>query len=407
MWLSDLNARINARAAPDSILGVETADARAHGSRALVWVWLVWLVWLFGPPLFGMDKYYPHWLWPTVVSVPVFLFVYVRAHLRPRRELVWYALAVAAVALIVTPFNAYAGTYVIYACALAADMGQPRRAFQLMLAMLMAFSIEWIVFGIPWQYLANFWVLSLIIGGLGIYGCLQRRRRAELRLTHDEIRRLAASAERERIGRDLHDLLGHTLSLVALKSELAGRLIERDPRAAQREIAEVEHVAREALSQVRSAVSGIRAAALVSELASAHLLLETAGVHMDYRREVENLPADVETCLALALREAVTNIERHARAVNVEVAVTRDAHRVLMRIRDDGRGGVDRHGNGLTGMRERVQALGGTLGIDSPRGRGTTIDVSVPLPPADRPVPRDVPAMVPSAALAGRAGGSA
>jgi two-component system sensor histidine kinase DesK len=373
---------LNARAAPDSILGVETADARPHGGRIFPWIWLIWLVWLFGPLIFGQARYFPHWLWPTVLTLPVFVALYVAAHLCARSHVVWYALAIAAVGLAVVPFNAYAGTYVIYACAVAAEWSHPRRSFGLMLAIMVALGIVWLAFGIPWQYLANFWVLCLVIGGMGIYGCLQRQRRADLRLSQEEVRRLAASAERERIGRDLHDLLGHTLSMVALKSELAGRLIERDPRAACREMADVERVARDALSQVRSAVSGIRAAALASELASANLLLAAAGVQMEYWCNECELPVDVETCLALVLREAVTNIQRHARANRVEVTVAAGVERVVMRIRDDGRGGVDARGNGLTGMRERIAARGGELAIESPRGRGTTIEVSLPLPVA-------------------------
>ncbi|HEX7370735.1 MAG TPA: sensor histidine kinase [Rhodanobacteraceae bacterium] len=381
MRLIDINARIAAKAAPDSILGAEAADARLHGTRAFPWIWLVWLFWLFGPPIFGIAKYYPQWLWPTLASVPVFLVLYVAAHLCRRRHVVWYAMAVTAIALALVPYNPYAGTYLIYACALAADWGTPKRAFSLMLVLMVVFGIEWLALQVPWQYLANFWVLCLIVGGLGIYGSLQRQRRAELRLTHDEIRRLAASAERERIGRDLHDLLGHTLSMVALKSELAGRLIERDPAAAHREMADVERVAREALSQVRSAVSGIRAAAMAAELASARLLLEAAGVQMEYWHDPQELPSDIETCMALVLREAVTNIQRHARANRVEVTVIVGTERVVMRIRDDGRGGVNARGNGLTGMRERIEARGGTLAIESPRGRGTSIEVSLPLLP--------------------------
>jgi two-component system sensor histidine kinase DesK len=230
-------------------------------------------------------------------------------------------------------------------------------------------------------------VLCLIVGGMGIYGSLQRQRRAELRLSHDEIRRLAASAERERIGRDLHDLLGHTLSMVTLKSELAGRLIERDPVAARREIADVERVAREALSQVRSAVSGIRAAAVAAELASARLLLEAAGVQMEYWCGPQELPSNVENCLALVLRESVTNIQRHARANRVEITVLAGPERVVMRVRDDGRGGVNERGNGLSGMRERVAAQGGELKIESPRGRGTSIEVSLPLLAPPNPMP--------------------
>jgi two-component system sensor histidine kinase DesK len=199
------------------------------------------------------------------------------------------------------------------------------------------------------------------------------------------VRRLAASAERGRIGRDLHELLGQTLSVVALKAEPAGRLVESDPLAARREIADVQRVAREALSQVRSAVSGIRAAALASELASARLLLETAGVRVDYWCDPQPLPSGPESCLALVLREAVTNIQRHARANRVEITVIAGTERVVMRIRDDGRGGVERHGNGLDGMRERIAAEGGELAIDSPRGHGTNIEVWLPLPETKRP----------------------
>jgi two-component system sensor histidine kinase DesK len=347
------------------------------------WVWLVWLVWLFGPAFFfgGKDaEHFSNWLWPTLLSLPVFLVLYVAAHVGPRRHAVWYALAIAVVGMLVTPFNPFAQTYLIYACAVAASWSTPKKSGGLVLALLVAYSVQWFWLDFNWQSLVNVWILCPIIAGLVITDRIQRRHRADLRLSMDEVRRLAASTERERIGRDLHDLLGHTLSMVALKSELAGRLIERDPSAARREMADVARVSREALSQVRSAVSGIRAAAMAAELASARLLLEAAGVQMEYWHDPQELPADVETCLALVLREAVTNIQRHARANRVEVTVIAGAERVVMRVRDDGRGGVNERGNGLTGMRERIEARGGTLAIESPRGRGTSIEVALPLP---------------------------
>ena len=190
------------------------------------------------------------------------------------------------------------------------------------------------------------------------------RKRAELKLSHEEVRRLAALAERERIGRDLHDLLGHTLSLVALKSDLAGRLIDRDPQAARNEINEVSRVARDALAQVRRAVTGIRAAGLAAELASARLLLESDGVTLRYDAQEVALPADLETVLALSLREAVTNIQRHARATIAEVALSSTPGHVVLRIRDNGVGSAAVPGNGLGGMRERVESRGGRLRID-------------------------------------------
>ncbi|HEX5961462.1 MAG TPA: sensor histidine kinase [Rhodanobacteraceae bacterium] len=370
------------KVASDSNLRAAAAEGRG-AARFEPWIWLVWLVWLFGPALFPV-KGFEHWLLATAASLPVFLGLFFAAHACPRRHIPWYALAVAALSMVMTPFNPFAQTYLIYACAVAASWDSPHKSGGLVLAILIAYSAEWLWLHLGWQSLVNVWIISPIVAALIVTERIQRQRRAELRLSQDEVRRLAASAERERIGRDLHDLLGHTLSMVALKSELAGRLVERDPRAARREIADVERVAREALSQVRSAVSGMRAAALASELASARLLLEAAGVQMEYWRDPRELPAEVESCLALVLREAVTNIQRHARANRVEVSVIAGAEQVVMRIRDDGHGGVNERGNGLTGMRERIAACGGGLEIESPRGHGTGIEVSLPLPDAWR-----------------------
>jgi two-component system sensor histidine kinase DesK len=372
------------KVAPDSIFACEMVDAgRPSFARWLPFVWFVWLVWLFGPLMFG-DRGMEHWLWPTLASLPAFVVLYGVAKVMSRRHAFWFALAIGALAMLISPWNAFAMTYLIYACVVAADWGETRRSVGLIVALLLAYTAEWITLQLPWAFLTIVWLNCLIVAGMSLYGRIQRERRAELRLSMDEVRRLAASAERERIGRDLHDLLGHTLSMVALKSELAGRLIHRDPSAAHREMVDVARVSREALSQVRSAVSGIRAAAMAAELASARLLLEAAGVQMEYWHDPQALPGDVETCLALVLREAVTNIQRHARANRVEVTVIVGVDRVVMRIRDDGRGGVNERGNGLTGMRERIVAHGGELWIESPRGKGTGIEIRLPLARIER-----------------------
>jgi two-component system sensor histidine kinase DesK len=372
------------KVAPDSIFACEMVDAgRPSFARWLPFVWFVWLVWLFGPLMFG-DRGMEHWLWPTLASLPAFVVLYGVAKVMSRRHAFWFALAIGALAMLISPWNAFAMTYLIYACVVAADWGETRRSVGLIVALLLAYTAEWITLQLPWAFLTIVWLNCLIVAGMSLYGRIQRERRAELRLSMDEVRRLAASAERERIGRDLHDLLGHTLSMVALKSELAGRLIHRDPNAAHREMVDVARVSREALSQVRSAVSGIRAAAMAAELASARLLLEAAGVQMEYWHDPQALPGDVETCLALVVREAVTNIQRHARANRVEVTVIVGVDRVVMRIRDDGRGGVNERGNGLTGMRERIVAHGGELWIESPRGKGTGIEIRLPLARIER-----------------------
>jgi two-component system sensor histidine kinase DesK len=178
----------------------------------------------------------------------------------------------------------------------------------------------------------------------------------------------------------LHDLLGHTLSLVALKSELARKLALVDPERAQREMEEVERVARHALGEVRTAVTGMRRGDLAAELVSARLMLEASGVSFVGALPCElQLSAQVEAPLALVLREAVTNIHRHARANTASVAFIIEKNDLQMKVTDDGCGGLSAHGNGVSGMRERVRALGGSLHIDSPMRRGTVLTVRVPL----------------------------
>lgn len=371
------------RVAPDSMWMAAVRRDCSPARRYAQGLTLLWLAWLFGPAWAGGSPQFQGWLWPTLASLPVFLALYAGAYLDSRRRAAGYVIAIAGLGAALTPLNPFAETYLIYACATAAFCRTPRRSFQLMAILLALYGLEWELLRYPLLYLLNLVVIALIVGITSVYKRVDRERQAEVKLSHDEIRRLAATAERERIGRDLHDLLGHTLSLVAVKSELAKRLLDRDPQAARKEIAEVERVARDALSQVRSAVTGIRAACVAAELASARLLLESAGVAFDYRPPTEALPEQAETTLALVLREAVTNIQRHARATRAEVSVEHSRDRAILRVCDNGRGGIGAHGNGLTGMRERIEALGGSLAIRSERGHGTELTVTLPLPAAE------------------------
>lgn len=324
------------------------------------------------------------WLVPTIASILVFLPLYFRAYWQCGSRQYMQLLAIAALAFALAPFNDSAHAYLIYAAAFLPFAGLSLRPIIMVIASGLAlYSIELSLLGMPPKAIALVIGISAIVCvavSAANYSHREKRlRQAELKLSHDEVRRLAALAERERIGRDLHDLLGHTLSLITLKSELATRLFDRDPLAARREIIEVERVARDALGQVRRAVTGIRAAGLAAELASAHLLLESCGVHLDNDPEPPRLPAEIETVLALAIREAVTNIQRHAQAGRARIGVEIADREVRLVVEDDGRGGSITPGNGLTGMRERLRALGGDLSILSGRGRGTRIDARVPI----------------------------
>jgi two-component system sensor histidine kinase DesK len=250
-----------------------------------------------------------------------------------------------------------------------------------------------LLLGLSWPFAASALLVSMAVGVMNVFFRRNQQQDAELRLSHDEVRRLAATAERERIGRDLHDLLGHTLSLITLKLELSRKLFDRDSEAARREVIEAEKVARHALAEVRAAVTGIRATDLAAELASARLLLESSGVAIDYGAPPA-LPVEVERDLALVLREAATNIARHAGATHANVAFEVIDGGLCVTVADNGRGGIDAEGNGLTGMRERVRALGGRLQIHSQRGQGTRLRVVVPQPDRRQPpLPATEPAI--------------
>jgi len=360
---------------------------RGYGDRKfaqpIAWLMLVWSIWIFITPIYQTTRF-PNWLWPTVVSYAIFLVLFYRANYRDRDQALRCALGIAALGFLLTPYNPGAQSYLIYACAFAPFGIAPRRALAWVLVILGGYSVEWLVLGFPPFYLITVVIIGLAVGLMNIAFMRQAHADAALWLSHEEVRRLAALAERERIGRDLHDLLGHTLSLVALKSDLAARLIARDPAAAEREIAEVSRVARDALSQVRAAVTGIRAAGIAAELVSAKLLLETDGIRFDSAvdpRWLEGgaLPAAVEIALAMTVREAATNIQRHAKARAARVELRTLGGQAVLRVVDDGRGGAVVPGNGLGGMRERIEALGGRLSIESTRGEGTRIEARLPL----------------------------
>jgi len=353
--------------------------------RAASMFHLVWTVYIFGDLVFA-NTLNPHW-WPaTLIAVPVFLALYTLSYIRPLRQASWFAAVVALVAYALMGINASGGgCLVVYACAMMGFEGSPKRSYAGMAAVLGGFAlVGTYVYSWPLSILATLSFIAISVGSINIIYRVNAQRDAELKLSHDEVRRLAAMAERERIGRDLHDLLGHTLSLITLKLELSRRLLDRDTDAARREMEEAESVARHALAEVRSAVTGIRATGLAAELASARLLLNASTVHFDYVSDLPELPERLEAGLALILREAVTNIHRHARASSAEARIAVAGGMLTLCVADNGIGGVSDEGNGICGMRERVRALGGTLAFESERGKGTRVRIAVPLTAADR-----------------------
>lgn len=368
--------------ASDSVIGESMRQGKSPWSDA---VHALWSAWVFITPAFTPDGYGLRWLALTLISYPLFLLLYAKVLLTSVRDARRYAFGMIALGLALLPWYPSGMSYFVFGCVFL-HVGRVRSTsvYLLQLLLLNLVFIAWaFLLGYPWQAVIWMPVVTAIVGAVVHVERINGKKDAALRLSHEEVRRLAATAERERIGRDLHDLLGHALSMVALKSDLAARLIDTDPAAARREIEEVAHGAREALGQVRRAVSGIRAAGIAAELASARLLLETDGIAFDYRIDDSisqaALPPGVETALALTVREAATNIQRHARARHARVSFAAEDGDAVLRVDDDGCGSAVVPGNGLSGMRERLEAVHGRLRIEAASGRGTRIEARLPL----------------------------
>jgi len=227
---------------------------------------------------------------------------------------------------------------------------------------------------------------DLLVGVAAVAGRLLVEANQQLSQAREQIARLAVGEERLRFARDLHDLLGHSLSVIALKSELAGRLIKTAPGLAAHEIEDIEKVARDALREVREAVTGYRQPTLAAELAGAHEALTAAGI--DYRVDQDHvpLPPAVEAVMAWTVREGVTNVMRHSQAKRCSVRIINKDGRATVDVVDDGRGGMPQPGSGLRGLEERVRERGGTLTAEPLPHEGFRLRVTLPLPEVLAPI---------------------
>jgi two-component system, NarL family, sensor histidine kinase DesK len=341
---------------------------------------LIYVLFVFLDPLLGSGTA-AKWTLAVVslgVFLPLYAAVWVAIDRRQDRRALLFTVGMAILGLALMPSNRGANTYVIYSAALVPFLLPPRWAIAYLVVLIVhVFALQFAVSGVHMIGITT--MLIVMVGGLNLFYAEQKKRDALLWRAKEDVEEMAALAERERISRDLHDILGHTLSVIALKSELASRLADSDPARAADEIRDVERVSRDALSEVRSAVEGYRSSGLQGELRNAARVLESAGVRLDVTIAAapSPIPPRQESVMALALREAVTNIARHAQARHCWISLLeREGARVLT-VRDDGVGGVAKEGNGLIGMRERVAAEGGSVTIDGTHG--TTITVSLPV----------------------------
>lgn len=348
------------------------------------WFWagpVFGLLWLAAPlAVFAFSDPSPAQIALVAVGLPLFAYLFLTAVWSPRPQ--WDRLAgmvVVAVVLTLAADQVWGFMFLWAASAAGAQLGSHENVLAVggitaiaAGTLALAGSDGELFWGIT-SLVFTLGTMWLLIGGL-------LRRNAELREARAELAELAVAEERLRFARDLHDLLGHDLSLIALKAELAGKLLPERVDEAQTEVGEIKTLTRAALAQVREAVGGYRRPTLAGELAGARAALEAAGIELRVDQAGISVDPDSESVLAWTVREGATNVLRHSGARHAAIAVRPGPAGPEVEISDDGRGeaAATDAGHGLEGLRERALSIGGELEVGAAAEGGFRLRVRVP-----------------------------
>jgi two-component system sensor histidine kinase DesK len=357
---------------------------------------LIWLAFIVFPLIAALGKRGPvvgHGL--IIGGAALFVAAYVRTVMTWRRDQRTRLLlpsfgALVGVAVALTVFNGSSWGFLFTYCAACAAVIAPegRGFYGVALCSALA-GVTSAIGGASGGTVVSYVASSAGIGLLMLVLSDLRLRNQQLSQARAELAELAVAQERERFARDLHDLLGHSLSVIALKAELAGRLLGDRPQdaaapaaaAAAREIAELEQVARTALGEVRDAVSGYRQPTLEGELAGARMALSAAGIEAEVVQTRVPLDPAVEAVLAWAVREGATNVIRHSGARHCTLRITASLTDAGVEVIDDGVGanGNGSAGHGIAGLAERAEVLHGMISAETLAGGGYRLAVTVPV----------------------------
>ena len=337
---------------------------------------LLYSMYLFAVPAYGRPL--AVWLGFTAFYA-VFLLTYSLAgKLTGRGQAAAFGLFFV-IAYVYYPLNPAGYAIFIYPFAtLCLFLHRLRTLFLVLIAMMLGVAAETRLLGRGMGTVESVLLFCVILGLSNFAFARQARTNALLEQANAEIERLTQEAERERIARDLHDLLGHTLTVITVKLDLARRLLPRDVERARNEVAEAEQTTRNALAEVREAVAGYRAEGLEAEIRRARRSLLDAEVQLVTSLDPMPLSPGQATVLCLALREAVTNIVRYAHATECRVVLEEREAAIYFAVEDNGRGGTIVEGNGLRGMRERAQAMAGTVMVTGSKN-GTKVEIALPV----------------------------
>ncbi len=353
-----------------------------RGRWIVRWVGILYSVYFFVVPAYGHSL--AVWIEFSVFYAAFLILYFLVAELTGRRQTVAFVLFFL-IAFLYYPLNQETyGVFVYPFAMLCLLLSRLRTLFLVLIAMMGGVVAETLYLGRPFVIAESVLFLCVIFGLSNFAFAQQARTNSLLERANREIERLSQEAERERIARDLHDLLGHTLTVIAVKLDLARRLLSQDSDRARNEIVEAEQTARNALAEIREAVSGYRAEGLDAEISRARQSLHSADVKLISTIAPMSLSSIQVNVLCLALREAVTNIVRHAHATICNVTLSAKDDLIYLTIEDNGPGGQIREGNGLRGMRERLQPMTGTMKLTNSANGGTCLELTLPL---EREVP--------------------
>lgn len=304
--------------------------------------------------------------WQLTLLYPLFLLQWYRGFWLEGKQIKWAFLFSVLMAVWAMSMHWSGAVFFFYGQMLLLGL---TRIWQVSLALLIQ-ALLVVVLAWVWHYPAIFtvfFVLLILLGGHADYLFFKHiLAQRDLLMQQEELEYLSRTRERERIARDLHDVLGHTLSTIALKAELSEKLVAGgNPDAARQELNDIAETARSALADVRQTVTGYRSGNLRSELTMAQHALTGAGIETQLPDHLpKNISREIENLMSLVLREAVTNVIRHARSANCRVQFFNRDHCWHLIVADDGMGWNGRYGNGLTGMRERLSIYGGQLRLE-------------------------------------------
>ncbi|MBE1301945.1 MAG: hypothetical protein GJ680_18820 [Alteromonadaceae bacterium] len=327
----------------------------------LPYVWLVYLAMLF----IGLNFTHTSaqiWL-GTIASVVVFLILYFRGYWVSGHAIIKYMAAIAILGLGVATFNPGSSVYIIFACAFAPALQSVKKGI------IAALTIISIMLGFSWFYGLSYFfyfpatVFSLLVSFVNIYQAELAKKNKLIKKSQEEVQHLARSAERERIARDLHDVMGHTFSMITIKAQLARKLLDADVEQAKQELAELESASRQALAEIRGVVSNYRKRDLNEEITLARKLLDAAEIDASIEVDITPLPELFNEALAYIIREGVNNIVKHSDCRTCDIQLKQEKGLVELQIKDDGEVSSYQDGNGLNGIRERVKNINGALQV--------------------------------------------